>query len=91
MLYNFSIPEIIALINALAKLHNFCINKKEGVTDDSILNVEKKYMMTDEGGYIETENNIHMISPYLLWMTLSGSGKNKFYLQIKFIFILYFF
>jgi hypothetical protein len=48
---NFSIPKIFGLVNALAKLHNFCINEQEGVPD-SLLNVDKEYMMSNEGGYI---------------------------------------
>ena len=49
---NFSIPKIIALVNALAKLHNFCINEKEGDAD-VLLNVDEEYVMTNTGGYIE--------------------------------------
>jgi hypothetical protein len=57
---NFTIPKIIALVNALAKLHNFCINEKEG-NADILLNVDKEYMMTNEGGYIEMESDTHNI------------------------------
>ncbi len=49
---NFSIPKIIVLVNALAKLHNFCINEKEG-NADILLNVDEEYIMTNEDGYIE--------------------------------------
>jgi hypothetical protein len=53
---NFSIPKIIALVNALAKLHNFCINEKEG-NADVLLNIDEEYMMTNKGGYIEMVND----------------------------------
>ncbi len=53
---NFSIPKFIALVNTLAKLHNFCINKKEGDAD-VLLNIDEEYMMTNKGGYIKMVND----------------------------------
>jgi hypothetical protein len=52
----FSIKKIIALVNALAKLHNFCINKQDG-TPDSILAVDTEHLMHNEGGSIEMVSN----------------------------------
>jgi hypothetical protein len=48
----FSIKKIIAISNALAKLHNFCINKRDG-TPDSILAVDAEHLMHNEGGSLE--------------------------------------
>ena len=44
------------LVNGLAKLHNFCINEKEG-NADVLLNIDEEYMMTNTGGYIEMVND----------------------------------
>ena len=53
---NFSIKKIIALVNALTKLHNFCIKEQDG-TPDSILVVDHEYLMCNEGGYIGMVSN----------------------------------
>jgi hypothetical protein len=47
---------MIALVNALAKLHNFCINEQDG-TPDSILAVDAEHLMHNEGGSIEMVSN----------------------------------
>jgi hypothetical protein len=52
----FSIKKIIALVNALAKLHNFCIKEQDG-TPDSILAVDHEHLMHNEGGCIGMVNN----------------------------------
>jgi hypothetical protein len=53
---NFSIKKIIALVNALAKPHNFCINERDG-TPDSILAIDHECLMHNEGGYIGMVSN----------------------------------
>jgi hypothetical protein len=53
---NFSITKIIALVNALAKLQNFCIDEQE-CAPDSDLNVDHEYMMSNKGGYIGMVSN----------------------------------
>jgi hypothetical protein len=59
---NFSIKKIIALVNALAKLHNFCIKERDG-TPDSILAVDHEYLMSNEGGYIGmVSNDMHNVT-----------------------------
>lgn len=53
-----SIPKIIALVNALAKLHNFCINDSDGVDCGKVpeqLNIDTLYMMNDTNGYVPME------------------------------------
>jgi hypothetical protein len=56
---NFSIKKIIALVNALAKLLNFCIYEQDGYPDD-MLAIDLEYLMTNEGGYIRmVSNNTH--------------------------------
>jgi hypothetical protein len=48
----FLIKKIIALVNALAKLHNFCINEQDG-TPDSFLAIDAEHLMHNEGGSLE--------------------------------------
>jgi hypothetical protein len=52
----FSIKKIIALVNALAKLHNFCINKQDGIPD-SILAIDQEHLMHNGGGNIKMVSN----------------------------------
>jgi hypothetical protein len=52
----FSIKKIIALVNALAELYNFCINKQDG-TPDSILAVDAEHLMHNESGSIKMVSN----------------------------------
>jgi hypothetical protein len=53
---NYSIKKIIALVDALAKFHNFCINERDG-TPDSIPAVDHEHLMSNEGGYIGMVSN----------------------------------
>ena len=45
---------IIALVNALAKLHNFCIEEKSPSLLDQ-LNVDTHYITSSEDGYVPME------------------------------------
>ena len=58
-----SIPKIIALVNALSKLHNFCIDEKDGNDNNKIpehLNADNQHMMNDSEGYVPMElNEVH--------------------------------
>jgi hypothetical protein len=57
----FSIKTIIALVNALAKLHNFCINEQDG-TPDSIVAIDQKNLMHNGGGGIKmVRNDMHNV------------------------------
>ena len=50
-----SIARIIALVNCLAKLHNFCINE---VGEDTLLqplNVDTHHIMNNEDGFVPME------------------------------------
>ncbi len=50
-----SIPRIIALVNCLAKLHNFCINEVgEGMLLQP-LNVDTHHIMNNEDGFVPME------------------------------------
>ena len=51
---NVSIKRVIATVNALAKLHNFCINQTS-LSDDIPRSLEKDscYMMNKDDGYID--------------------------------------
>jgi hypothetical protein len=48
----FSIKKIIAFVNVLVKLHNFCINEQDG-TPDSILAVDAEHLIHSEGGSLK--------------------------------------
>ncbi len=48
--------KIIVLVNALAKLHNICINK-QGRTPDSILAIDADHLIHNEGGSIKMVSN----------------------------------
>lgn len=54
-----SIGRIIALVNALAKLHNFCIDEADGGSRESTLlsqlNVDTNYIMSNEDGFVPME------------------------------------
>lgn len=50
-----SISRIIALVNALAKLHNFCIDEKDGTKIPEQLNGDHLHMMNDCNGFVPME------------------------------------
>ena len=50
-----SIPRIVALVNALAKLHNFCIDEKDGTKIPEQLSGDHLHMMNDCNGYVPME------------------------------------
>jgi hypothetical protein len=52
-----SIPKIIALVNTLAKLHNFCIDENDGTKIPEQLNIDNLHMMNDSNGYVPLEVN----------------------------------
>jgi hypothetical protein len=75
MTCGFSIKIIIALVNALAKLHNSCINEGDG-TPDSILAIDQEHLMHNEGGSIKmVSNDTHNVTKTLghhrLWPSFS--------------------
>lgn len=52
------IRRIIALVNALAKLHNFCIDEKDGYDKNSLLqplSSDTLNMMNDADGFVPME------------------------------------
>jgi hypothetical protein len=51
-----SISRIIALVNCLAKLHNFCIDEVDGSLLQS-LNIDNAHMMNNEDGYVPMESS----------------------------------
>ncbi len=56
-----SIKKIFALVNALAKLHNSCINERDG-TPDSILAIDQEHLMHNKGGSIKMlSNGVHNV------------------------------
>ena len=50
-----SITKIVALVNALAKLHNFCIDEKDGTNIPEQLSGDHLLMMNDCNGYVPME------------------------------------
>ena len=52
-----SIPRIIALVNALAKLHNFCIDENDGTKVPEQLNGDHLHMMNDCHGFVPMEQS----------------------------------
>jgi hypothetical protein len=53
---NLSIEKIIALVNASATLHNFCIKEQDG-SPYSILAIYHEHFIHNEGGYIGMVSN----------------------------------
>ena len=52
------IKRIIALVNALAKLHNFCIDEKDDCSADRLLNPlsnDTLHIMSDVNGFVPLE------------------------------------
>jgi hypothetical protein len=50
-----SIPRIIALVNCLAKIHNFCINEVGESTLLQPLNVDTHHIMNSGDGFVPME------------------------------------
>ncbi len=60
----FSIPKNIALVGALTKLHNFCIDiNTNRESDDTLLDLDadQVYTTTNESGYVVVESDNRVI------------------------------
>jgi hypothetical protein len=50
-----TIKKTVAMVNALAKLHNFCIDRVDNASDD-LLSEDMSNLMNSELGYVSLEN-----------------------------------
>ena len=69
-----SIPRIIALVNALAKLHNFCIDEKDGTQIPEQLNGDHLHMMNDCNGFVPMEPSADDQEVFLVPAALMNGG-----------------
>ena len=55
--HGITIKKTVAMVNAMAKLHNFCIDCVDGTnTAEGLLSKDMSNLMSSELGYVELEN-----------------------------------